>query len=352
MKVLISWSGELSHRVALLLREWLPMFIQVAEPWVSSEDIDRGTLWRTELAAELAQGSTGILCVTRDNVASPWVNFEAGALSKTPETARVIPFLFEMRPSDIHGPLADLMGAIYERGSPKNKEEFRKLLGSLNTSRNPPYVTAEVFNATFERMWPEFEPRLDALAAEAEKLTSDPAPNPSEASDVLEEVLQAVRDQSRMIGNALGDRRWTFRGNAQLDPLSRADYRQIALGLGMLKTLAEIEEKDYYHPPGSTVKTLLMLRDPLEVLLGRAHAPLIHSVYFTENPQDPDGPWTVTYSEDELQVQPWDRTTLTEDDFTEALEADRSAEQDAQAPVDPTPAPAENAQSDQEIPDK
>src|SRR6476646_5302906 len=60
MKVLISWSGELSHRVALLLREWLPMFIQVAEPWVSSEDIAKGELWRTELAKELEEGSVGI----------------------------------------------------------------------------------------------------------------------------------------------------------------------------------------------------------------------------------------------------------------------------------------------------
>ena len=67
--------------------------------------------------------------------------------------------------------------------------------------------------------------------AEAERLAEEPAPNAPDPSDVLEEVLQAVRDQSRIIGNALGDRRWTFRGNAQLDPLSRADYRQIALGL-------------------------------------------------------------------------------------------------------------------------
>jgi hypothetical protein len=280
------------------------------------------------------------------------VNFEAGALDKIPETSRVIPFLFEMRPSDIRGPIADLMGAIYEQGSAKNKEEFRKLLGSLNTSRNPPYVAAEVFNSTFELMWPDFETRLNVLAAEAEHLANEPAPKAPEASEILEEVLQAVRDQGQIIGNALGDRRWTFRGNAQLDPLSRADYRQIALGLGMLKTLAEIDERDYYHPPGSTLKTMLMLRDPLEVLLARAHAPLIHSVYFTENLKDPAGPWTVTYSEDELQVQPRDRTTLTEDDFAEALDADRSAEQDAQASADPAPAPRENAQRAQDSRDK
>jgi hypothetical protein len=344
MKVLISWSGELSRRVALLLRESLPMFIQVARPWVSSEDIARGTLWRTELAHELAQGSTGILCITRENVASPWVNYEAGALSKTPETSRVIPFLFEMRPSDIRGPLADLMGAIYERGSANNKEEFYKLLGSLNSSQDPPYVAEAIFDATFERMWPEFELRLDALAAEAEQLAGEPAPKPPEVSEVLEEVLQAVRDQSRIIGSAIGDRRWTFRGNAQLNPLSRADYRQIALGLEMLKTLAEIDEKGYYRPPGSVLKTMLMLRDPLEVLLGRAYAPLIHSVFFTENPRDPEGPWTITYSEEEPHLQPSDRTILTEDDFAEALDADRFAAADARTSANSVSAPMEHTQ--------
>jgi hypothetical protein len=98
-----------------------------------------------------------------------------------------------------------------------------------------------------------------------------------------------------------------FRGNARLDPLSYADYRQIALGLGILKTIAEIEEGGYYHPPRSTVKTLMALRDPLEALLGRVYAPVIHSVYFVENPEnpeDPDGPWTVTYSEDDPRPEP------------------------------------------------
>jgi hypothetical protein len=244
------------------------------------------------------------------------------------------------------------MEAIYQRGSANNKDEFRKLLGSLNTSKNPPYVAADVFNSTFEKMWPDFEPHLDALAAEAERLTEEPAPKAPAAEEILEEVLQAVRDQSRIIGNALGDRRWTFRGNARLDPLSRADYRQIALGLQMLKTLAEIEEGDYYHPPGSTLKTMLMLRDPLEVLLGRAYAPVIHNVYFTENPRDPDGPWTVTYSEDEPHVPPWDRTTLTEEDFAEALEADRAAEAAAETAANPASISAENAQRAQESPDE
>ena len=97
---------------------------------------------------------------------------------------------------------------------------------------------------------------------------------------------------------------------------------------------------------------MLMLRDPLEVLLGRAYAPLIHSVYFTENPRDPEGPWTVTYSEEEPHVQPSDRTILTEDDFAEALDADRAAEAEAQTAANPASAPVKNAQRAQESPVK
>ncbi len=304
MKVLISWSGELSHRVALELRKWLPVFIHAADPWVSSEDIVKDALWRAELTKELEEGSVGILCITRENVHSPWVNYEARALGKMSQASRVIPFLFQMRPSDVRGPLADLQGAIFEAGSDKNLEEFRKLLVSLNTARTPPCTPETVLNTTFEKMWPDLAPTLDDLAAEAEQLAAGPTPDAANPSEVLEDVLQAVRDQSRMIGKAMGNERWTFRGNARVDPFSYADYRQMALGLGMLKTLTEIEEKGYYHPPGSTLKTLMAPRDPLEVLLARAYAPEIHSVRFVENPEDPDGPWTVTYSEDDPRPDP------------------------------------------------
>ena len=50
MKVFLSWSGELSHKVALAFREWLPNVIQSIEPYVSSEDIDKGARWSAEMA--------------------------------------------------------------------------------------------------------------------------------------------------------------------------------------------------------------------------------------------------------------------------------------------------------------
>lgn len=138
------------------------MFIQAVVPWASSEDIVHGTLWRTELAKELEAGSVGILCVTRENVRSPWVNFEAGALSKLSAASRVIPFFFQMRPSQVVGPLADRQGTTFERGSAKNRDEFRKLLESLNSARTPSLVQETVLAGTFEKMWPDVEAALES----------------------------------------------------------------------------------------------------------------------------------------------------------------------------------------------
>ena len=95
MKVFISWSGELSHRLALNFQAWLPNVIHTLETWVSSEDIAKGVQWGVALSKELDQNSVGILCITRQNVSSPWINYEAGALAKHLEESRVIPFVFQ-----------------------------------------------------------------------------------------------------------------------------------------------------------------------------------------------------------------------------------------------------------------
>ena len=91
MKVFISWSGETSFEVAKILKEWIPCIIQDVEPYFSSEDIDKGARWSTDIAKELEEASFGILCVTRDNLQSQWLNFEAGALSKAIDKAKVCP---------------------------------------------------------------------------------------------------------------------------------------------------------------------------------------------------------------------------------------------------------------------
>ncbi len=71
MKVFVGWSGQLSHSVALVLKEWLPAVVDNVEPWVSSEDIDKGTVWNAELKKALGEAQFGVICLTPDNIGKP-----------------------------------------------------------------------------------------------------------------------------------------------------------------------------------------------------------------------------------------------------------------------------------------
>src|SRR4051794_24089834 len=66
--VFISWSGFLSQQVALVLRDWLLCVIQAVEPYVSSEEIGKGTRWTDDVATRLEHSRFGILCLTPDSL--------------------------------------------------------------------------------------------------------------------------------------------------------------------------------------------------------------------------------------------------------------------------------------------
>jgi hypothetical protein len=104
MKVFISWSGDKSRNVAVALRDWLPSVINCIQPFVSSEDIHAGTRWQQEIADQLDTTNFGVVCVTKENQLSPWLNFEAGALAKAVDLSRVVPLAIDLKPSDVKIP--------------------------------------------------------------------------------------------------------------------------------------------------------------------------------------------------------------------------------------------------------
>jgi hypothetical protein len=83
MKVFISWSGPVSKRLAEAIRDWLPGVLQLVTPYFTPADIEKGGRWASDIAKELSSSELGILCITRDNIHSDWILFEAGALSKS-----------------------------------------------------------------------------------------------------------------------------------------------------------------------------------------------------------------------------------------------------------------------------
>ena len=66
MRIFLSWSGNKSHQIAVAFSEWIPCVIQAVKPWVSSKDIDRGSIWFNEILEQLKDTHFGIVFVTND----------------------------------------------------------------------------------------------------------------------------------------------------------------------------------------------------------------------------------------------------------------------------------------------
>lgn len=199
MKVFISWSGKTSHAVAIALRDWLPSVIQSINPYVSSEDIDKGARWSSDIAGELDESAFGILCVTKDNINAPWLNFEAGALGKSVERSKVCPFLFRIKPSDIDGPMLQYQSTIYEE-----KDIYKLLISINNAYDDKDKIDEKRMETIFKVWWPILDESLKKIEETKEKKTtakknSEDVQNNQYLSKVLEEVLEISRTNQRLL---------------------------------------------------------------------------------------------------------------------------------------------------------
>jgi len=190
MKVFLSWSGEKSRQIAELLREWLPDVVNAVEPWMSSEDIDKGAAGLPAIAAQLSESRFGIVCLTRDNQDRAWINYEAGALSKSvgDDPSRVATLLVDFcSPSDVTGPLSQFQATRLELG------DMIRLAQSLNRLLDAPR-TGESVARVVQGLWPAFEERVGGVLAQPgmdsdEEVRSD--------RDVLDELLALTRSLAR-----------------------------------------------------------------------------------------------------------------------------------------------------------
>jgi hypothetical protein len=84
MHVFICWSGRRSRRLAQAVATgWLPaMFGDHATSFVSFANIEAGEGWYDRVLAELGNADAAILCLTPENLRSPWLHFESGMASR------------------------------------------------------------------------------------------------------------------------------------------------------------------------------------------------------------------------------------------------------------------------------
>jgi hypothetical protein len=196
MQLFISWSGSLSQAVAQVLRDWLPDVIQQLKPWMSTEDIGKGRPWNEVLSKTLDATTEGVVCLTRSNSKSEWLNFEAGALAKRVANTggQVRPLLIDLPPADVVGPLAS-----FQATDARNREDMRKLVHSLNESQDVEFrLLKERVDRSFEMFWPRLEDQLNRLASnEGVKEGAAQPKVEREQGDMIAELVETVRRLER-----------------------------------------------------------------------------------------------------------------------------------------------------------
>lgn len=189
-KVFISWSGELSKALGEAVRDWIPKVLQSVKPYFTPDDIEKGARWSKEISQELSSSQLGIICLTQDNQNSPWILFEAGALSKNLKGSKVCPILFNFDTADLIGPLASFQATKF------TKEEFKKLIESINISCNETKLEQKNLDETFEMWWPKLDEKVKEILNQDKSGTK---PKKRDTRDMIEEILDLTRSNAKSI---------------------------------------------------------------------------------------------------------------------------------------------------------
>lgn len=188
--IVLSWSGDSSKEAALALREWLPEVLPGCNPWMSSEDIKKGDQWAPVLHGQLAKSAVIIVCVTPDNVRSPWLYYEAGHVAARVANSAVCPYLIGVAGKLVTGsPLGQY------QWSEADKSDTLKLVRSLNDRLGAPH-DGKILEGNFNSKWPQLRRRLDAIVAHIgateDEVTKTELPIIQQLSDEAKQLLIAA----------------------------------------------------------------------------------------------------------------------------------------------------------------
>jgi len=233
VKIFVSWSGALSQAVAAHLKEWLPLVVPFVKPYVSAEDIEKGARWSGDIASQLQSCAFGILCITHENMDAPWIHFEAGALSKTLETARVCPLLFGMRPAELNsGPLLQFQATVFDR------DDVRKLVKTI--ARAGQAGEAPFLDKQFDNWWPQLQSDVEAaISAHAALPVDQPTETGPSLDGMVAEILERVRENDRRV---LSQPTATVEADSPLRMPRRSTKRWWISRLESLQTLLDLAD--------------------------------------------------------------------------------------------------------------
>lgn len=195
MKLFISWSGTISQIIAEKLREWVPTVLQSIDPWLASRDIPKGSRWQQQLSRQLEETHVGIVCITRENLKSPWILFEVGALSKAIDESLICLYLIGITPEDLPDPLAQFNATV------ANKSDTRKLLQTLNSAMSPRSIENRILDKAFNASWRELDRVLKSVAKDSDYIAGTFFDFGSQNEIPLQVMLSNIKKELRVSGN-------------------------------------------------------------------------------------------------------------------------------------------------------
>lgn len=156
MKIFLCWSGERSKLLAQALQEWLIATIPGVKKGdiFFSPNIAKGSKWFEEVRARLTNANAAVICLTPENVQSPWMHFEAGAVLGHMGRECVFPYLFKVRPADLQGPLGEFQVTV------NNEEDTRRLAADLCK------MAKGKLSSRYGNQWKKLEAKMNELKVE------------------------------------------------------------------------------------------------------------------------------------------------------------------------------------------
>jgi hypothetical protein len=157
---------------------------------MSERDIEPGQRWNEQISVRLRDTHFGVICLTPENLNAPWLLFEAGALAKALEAARVVPVLLGIHKADLTFPLAQFQAVEADR------EGFFSLVSAVNRALGEHQLPPNLLINIFDGLWSSLETGLLSLPEAPKRSAQGPVRNDRE---LLEEVLNGVRGLQRVV---------------------------------------------------------------------------------------------------------------------------------------------------------
>ena len=192
MRIFLSWSGDRSKYLAKCFKDWLPNVLQYVEPYMSEKDIKLGERWGKSIEENLRCNDFGLVFITPENIDAPWINFEAGALSKSLQS-RLVPILYDTQVTILNnGPLKQ-----FQSSKEVSKESIKQLILDINEfAEETERLKEERLESAFEKWWEDLEENLNKTPENTED-KEQKIPSNEEMLNVILHEIKNLRELNR-----------------------------------------------------------------------------------------------------------------------------------------------------------